>query len=61
VLAAEGVRVIDLPDVLCDAEFCPVVHDGVMLYSDNNHLSVQGARFVEPVLRPLFASLIQAE
>jgi peptidoglycan/LPS O-acetylase OafA/YrhL len=59
VLEAEGAHVIDLPSVLCDSAFCPVVKDGVVVYFDNNHLSVEGTRFVHPALHPLFESLQQ--
>lgn len=56
-LEREGAHVIDLPDRLCDSEFCSVVKDEVIIYMDNNHLSVEGSHFVEPALESLFVSL----
>jgi len=55
------VRVVDPAPRLCDAAgLCRVELDGHSLYTDDNHLSEVGARFVAPVLEPLFVGL-QAE
>jgi peptidoglycan/LPS O-acetylase OafA/YrhL len=56
-LQEEGVNVVDLPDLLCESAFCPVVKDGVVVYADNNHLSVEGALLIRSRLLPLFDSL----
>ncbi|WP_085693798.1 MULTISPECIES: acyltransferase family protein [unclassified Pseudomonas] len=53
-----AVRVVDPAPRLCDAEgFCRAELDGHSLYTDDNHLSEVGARFVAPVLEPLFVGL----
>jgi peptidoglycan/LPS O-acetylase OafA/YrhL len=53
-----GVAVVDPAPVLCDdAGLCRVELDGHSLYTDDNHLSEAGARFIAPVLEPLFKRL----
>ena len=42
---------------LCPGELCLPVAGGVVLYSDTNHLSLQGAMWLLPYLDPLIASL----
>lgn len=49
-----GARVIDPLPLLCDAEKCPGVHDGLPLYRDSNHLSERSSR----LLAPVFAEVI---
>ncbi|WP_438300101.1 acyltransferase family protein [Pseudomonas sp. NMS19W] len=52
------VRVIDPAPRLCDEnDLCRAELDGHSLYKDDNHLSEAGARFVAPILEPLFVSL----
>ncbi|PMX04153.1 acyltransferase [Pseudomonas sp. FW215-R2] len=52
------VRVIDPAPRLCDEHgLCRAELDGYSLYKDDNHLSEVGARFVAPILEPLFVSL----
>jgi hypothetical protein len=41
-----GLAVIDSSKSLCDAGFCRAYSNGNFLYSDNNHLSVAGAKKV---------------
>jgi peptidoglycan/LPS O-acetylase OafA/YrhL len=56
--ANTGVSVVDPAPLLCDdAGLCRVERDGHSLYTDDNHLSEIGARFVAPVLEPLFKRL----
>jgi hypothetical protein len=43
---AANVAVVDPMDVLCDATSCSAVRDGLVLYRDDDHLSVEGARYV---------------
>lgn len=53
-----GVAVVDPAPRLCDASgLCRVERDGHSLYTDDNHLSEVGARWVAPVLEPLFKRL----
>ena len=56
---ATNSRLVDLTDRICDAETCPVVRDGMIVYRDHHHLA---ARFVAsladaftPLLPPLDA------
>jgi len=52
------VRVIDPAPRLCEENgLCRAELDGYSLYKDDNHLSEVGARFVAPILEPLFVSL----
>jgi len=52
------VRVVDPAPRLCDENgLCRAELDGYSLYKDDNHLSEVGARFVAPILEPLFVSL----
>ena len=39
-------HVVDPVDALCDAKTCRAVIDGHLMYRDDNHLSVDGARYV---------------
>ncbi|UWF49131.1 acyltransferase [Pseudomonas sp. N3-W] len=53
--ADPGVTVLDPAPLLCDANgLCRAELDGNSLYTDDNHLSEVGARFVAPALEPLF-------
>ncbi|MEO8451187.1 MAG: acyltransferase family protein [Gemmatimonadota bacterium] len=45
-----GVRVVFPHEVLCNAFTCGLEKDGDPLYVDANHLSVTGARYLEPML-----------
>lgn len=56
--ANSGVTVVDPAPALCDSSgLCRVELNGHSLYTDDNHLSEIGARFVAPVLEPLFKHL----
>lgn len=56
--ADDGVQVLDPAPQLCDAAgLCRVELDGRALYTDDNHLSDAGARYIEAFLEPLFSSL----
>jgi peptidoglycan/LPS O-acetylase OafA/YrhL len=50
-----NVSVIDLGPALCDAERCPGERGGVVLYSDDNHLSRSGAIAINDTLARAFA------
>jgi peptidoglycan/LPS O-acetylase OafA/YrhL len=45
-----GVTVIYPHEILCSADACQVALNGVPLYRDEHHLSVYGARLIEPLL-----------
>jgi hypothetical protein len=56
--ANTGVTVVDPAPLLCDDEgLCRTELDGHSMYVDDNHLSEVGARFIAPVLEPLFERL----
>jgi hypothetical protein len=46
-----GVKVIDSKAALCDRETCRTRADGILLYSDNNHLSDAGVNLVWDMVR----------
>jgi peptidoglycan/LPS O-acetylase OafA/YrhL len=50
----KAVRMIDPASGLCASGVCLYSAGGQVLYSDNNHLSHSGARFVEPELKAIF-------
>jgi|GEM_PF-5746119 len=62
-IAAEtGVIVLDPQDLLMDENGkIRIIHDGRFLYSDGDHLSVDGALFVAPVFNGLFSVPIAEE
>jgi len=45
-----GVSYINFDSLLCNADKCPLVKDGKSLYSDDDHLSIEGALLVYPEL-----------
>ncbi len=45
-----GSKMVDLTDLMCDAQTCPVVIGGVGVYADGNHLTVTFARTLAPYL-----------
>jgi peptidoglycan/LPS O-acetylase OafA/YrhL len=51
-----SVRLIDPTDYLCDSENCSMKIEGVLLYRDTNHLSVDGSKFLGPRLIEQFGS-----
>jgi len=50
--AASGlnVRFVDMNDVVCEAGPCPTERDGLVVYSDDNHLTRSFSRSLAPVL-----------
>jgi hypothetical protein len=52
-----NVSVIDPASALCEGTRCLLAADGRALYVDHQHLSVAGARLLEPLFRPVFAEL----
>jgi peptidoglycan/LPS O-acetylase OafA/YrhL len=43
----EGVSALDLTDVFCDVDWCPVIIDGVILYRDGSHITVTFAKTLQ--------------
>lgn len=39
------------------AKFCEIEHEGEPLYSDNDHLSIYGAKYIAPVFEPFFKAM----
>ena len=62
-LAAEfdNVRLFDPNDLLCDANRCPEIIDGVVVYSDDNHLTQSFVKRAAPGLRTAVAWLVHGE
>lgn len=50
VIRGTGAKVINFDDILCQQQVCPLVGDGKFWYSDDDHLSVEGAMKVYPRL-----------
>lgn len=50
----KDVRVIDLAEALCDSKYCYGAKDGVLFYTDDDHLSYRGAKFVTEKLKDKF-------
>ena len=44
------IKIIDLRDILCDKDYCYIVKDGLFLYRDENHLSIEGSFYVAPYI-----------
>lgn len=44
--ARPAIKVVDLADALCDSEYCYGGKDGVLYYTDDDHLSHRGSAFV---------------
>ena len=47
-----NLHVVDPMDVLCDAEKCNAMIGGVLMYRDDDHLSVSGSKYVWERIRP---------
>jgi peptidoglycan/LPS O-acetylase OafA/YrhL len=55
-LRREGTPVIDMRDRMCTPVKCRVMEAGQLLYSDDNHLSEYGSRFVSPAFDQVLAT-----
>jgi len=42
----KNIRLLDLPDLMCDADYCWGKKNGKILYRDSNHLSVWGVKYL---------------
>ena len=44
--SAPKLRLIHLKDHLCDEQTCSMVHNGLLMYRDYNHLSIFGSKYI---------------
>jgi peptidoglycan/LPS O-acetylase OafA/YrhL len=56
-----GVEYIDLTDRICEPTVCPTVRNGIVRYSDSNHLSVQFAASLAPALSVALTGALASE
>jgi hypothetical protein len=59
--AASGlshVRILDLTDLFCDGAACPTIKDGMIVYSDDNHISEAFSLTLAPRLGDRLAPLV---
>ncbi len=56
--ASPATALIEMTDALCSATTCPVVRDGIVLYSDQSHLSVAASRMMAPALKAALKPLL---
>jgi len=59
--AAQGlpVRFVDMNDQICSTPMCPVVRNGAVVFTDDNHLTASFSRTLAPALAPRLARAIQ--
>jgi peptidoglycan/LPS O-acetylase OafA/YrhL len=50
----DGVEVLKVTEQMCDNLKCKVIESGQSLYSDDDHLSVHGSRYLAPLFDRLF-------
>jgi peptidoglycan/LPS O-acetylase OafA/YrhL len=55
------VTLLDLTKYFCEADFCPAIINNTIVYLDNNHISVDYARALTPVLLPYLISMVTGE
>jgi hypothetical protein len=41
-----NIEIIELERYLCDKDFCSMKKNGRLLYRDNNHLNINGSRYI---------------
>ena len=56
--AAGGGQYVDLTDLFCTADRCPVIVGNTLVYSDQNHVTTAYSRVLAPVLGSLAARAI---
>jgi hypothetical protein len=59
--AASGlshVHILDLTDLFCDGAVCPPIKDGMIVYSDDNHISEAFSLTLAPQLSARLAPLV---
>jgi hypothetical protein len=52
------VRFVDMNDQICATPRCGVVRSGVVVFTDDNHLTASFSRSVAPVLGPRVAQAV---
>jgi hypothetical protein len=60
-LANPRLHVVDPMEALCDVKICRAVVGGKLMYRDDNHLSVEGSRYVWARIQPSVIKEIAAE
>jgi hypothetical protein len=55
------VHIIDMNDQICTTARCPVTQHGVVMYTDDNHLTATFSRSVAPVLGERIARALNTE
>lgn len=53
--AQKNIHIIDVGNILCDQTHCRVADGDKILYADDNHLSATGAKYLSPLLTPVFS------
>ena len=56
-----GVRFIDMNDQICATPRCSPMHDGVVVFTDDNHLTASFSRAMAPVLGPRLAAALESK
>ena len=62
--AADGlslVTLLDLTAYFCDENFCPAIKNNMVVYLDRNHISLDYAKSLSPVLLPHLVALVASE
>lgn len=49
----DHVKIVDVTDTICNVDTCDIVKDGKSLYFDDDHLSIDGALLVYPLLKKI--------
>ena len=44
--SAPRLRLIHLKEHLCNEKNCSMVHNGLLMYRDHNHLSIYGSKYI---------------
>jgi hypothetical protein len=55
------VHIVDMNDQVCAVARCPVVQGGVVVFTDDNHLTASFSRSVAPVLGERIAQAMATE
>jgi len=56
-VGSDNVEIISPAKALCDEQTCIVLARGVPLYRDSHHLSTFGARYLAPLMDPVFSGI----
>jgi len=50
-----GIKIIDPIPYLCDDKACYGDHDGIILYSDDDHLNEEGGQHIMPAFKQIWS------